>query len=180
MFTIEIGGWDVVLKEEWLWNLGPITMDFKYLYMSFTKGTNIHLNGLHLVSLKLSPLITWRSYWRKATQSFTSTFGSNSNGVFDAIATLYCQENDKQQTPSNVISHNVTFLTPWLSSLLRRFMRTCVISDLTVQTTYSRRYSNVIDIGILTSHFINLHYMCAMGATFLDVNWCRVTSLHQW
>jgi hypothetical protein len=39
----------------------------------------------------------------------TSTFGSNSDGAFDAIATLYCQENDKQLTPSNVVSHDVSF-----------------------------------------------------------------------
>jgi hypothetical protein len=38
----------------------------------------------------------------------TSTFGSNLM-AFDAIATLYFRENDKQWTPSNVVSHDVTF-----------------------------------------------------------------------
>jgi hypothetical protein len=46
------------------------------------------------------------------------------------------------------------------------FTWTRVISDLTVQTPYSRRYNDVIDIEIPTSHFVGLHYMCAMGVTF--------------
>jgi hypothetical protein len=41
----------------------------------------------------------------------TSKFGSNFDGAFDAIATLYCRENDKHRTPSNIVSHDVTFLT---------------------------------------------------------------------
>jgi hypothetical protein len=44
-------------------------------------------------------------------------------------------------------------------------MRTRVISDLTVQTPYSRRYNDVKDIGIPTSNFVGLHYVDAMGAT---------------
>jgi hypothetical protein len=35
MFSIEMGGSDVVLGVEWLCTLVPITMDFKELYMSF-------------------------------------------------------------------------------------------------------------------------------------------------
>ena len=31
MFSIEMGHYDRVLGEEWLWTLGPITMDFKDL-----------------------------------------------------------------------------------------------------------------------------------------------------
>jgi hypothetical protein len=37
MFSIEMGGCDVVLCVKWLCTLGPNTMDFKDLYMSFTK-----------------------------------------------------------------------------------------------------------------------------------------------
>jgi hypothetical protein len=33
----DMGECDIVLGEEWLCTLGPITMDFKELYMSFTK-----------------------------------------------------------------------------------------------------------------------------------------------
>jgi hypothetical protein len=35
MFSIEMGGCDIVLGVEWLQTLGPITMDFCELYMSF-------------------------------------------------------------------------------------------------------------------------------------------------
>jgi hypothetical protein len=35
MFSIEMGGCDIVLGVEWLQTLGPITMDFHELYMSF-------------------------------------------------------------------------------------------------------------------------------------------------
>jgi hypothetical protein len=35
MFCIEMGGCDIVLGVEWLQTLGPITMDFRELYMSF-------------------------------------------------------------------------------------------------------------------------------------------------
>jgi hypothetical protein len=35
MFSIEMGGSDIVLAIEWLCTPGPITVDFKELYMSF-------------------------------------------------------------------------------------------------------------------------------------------------
>jgi hypothetical protein len=47
LFSIDMGGCDIVLGEEWLHMLGPITMDFKELYMSFTKEGHVHiLRGL--------------------------------------------------------------------------------------------------------------------------------------
>jgi hypothetical protein len=95
----------------------------------------------------------------------TSTFGSNSDSAFDAIATFVCQDNGKQQTPSNVISHDITFPMTYISSLLRHFMKTRVISDLAIQTPYSRHYNDVKDIEISTSNFVGLHYVDAIGAT---------------
>jgi len=35
MFSIHMGGCDIVLGAEWLCTLGPITMDFQELYMRF-------------------------------------------------------------------------------------------------------------------------------------------------
>jgi len=35
MFSIAMGGCDIVLGVEWLRTLGPITMDFQELYISF-------------------------------------------------------------------------------------------------------------------------------------------------
>jgi hypothetical protein len=47
MFSIEMGGCEVVLKAKWLCTLGPISMDFKDLYMSFGKeGWKHTLEGL--------------------------------------------------------------------------------------------------------------------------------------
>ena len=37
MFSISMGGCDIVLGVEWLQILGPITMDYQELYMSFTQ-----------------------------------------------------------------------------------------------------------------------------------------------
>jgi hypothetical protein len=34
-FSIEMGGYDIILVVEWLQTLVPITMDFHELYMSF-------------------------------------------------------------------------------------------------------------------------------------------------
>jgi hypothetical protein len=87
----------------------------------------------------------------KYEELFTSTFGSNLDGAFDVIATLYCRENDKQQNPSNVVSHEVTFLTTQISSLLRRFMQTCVISDLIFQTPYIHHKTDVSKVVRPTS-----------------------------
>jgi hypothetical protein len=40
MFSIATGGCDVVLGVEWIRTLGPITMDYQELYMSFTKDAH--------------------------------------------------------------------------------------------------------------------------------------------
>eukprot|EP00253_Pinus_taeda_P016779 PITA_16779 len=42
MFTIHMGGCDIVLGAEWLCTLGPITMDFQELYMSFKQNNHTH------------------------------------------------------------------------------------------------------------------------------------------
>jgi hypothetical protein len=54
MFSIEMGGCDIVLGVEWLRTLGPITMDFLELYMSFKKdGHSYTLKGLKVGSLEI-------------------------------------------------------------------------------------------------------------------------------
>eukprot|EP00253_Pinus_taeda_P028551 PITA_28551 len=42
MFVIHMGGCDIVLGAEWLRILGPITMDFQELYMSFKQNNSTH------------------------------------------------------------------------------------------------------------------------------------------
>eukprot|EP00253_Pinus_taeda_P029380 PITA_29380 len=47
MFAIHMGGCDIVLGADWLRTLGPITMDFQELYMSFKQKNYTHtLRGL--------------------------------------------------------------------------------------------------------------------------------------
>jgi hypothetical protein len=42
MFSISMGGCDIVLGVEWLHTLGPITMDYQDLYMSFTQEAHTY------------------------------------------------------------------------------------------------------------------------------------------
>ena len=42
MFSIDMGGCDIVLGAEWLRTLVMVTMDFKELYMSFVKDSHTH------------------------------------------------------------------------------------------------------------------------------------------
>lgn len=42
-FSINMGGCDIMLGVEWLSTLGPVTMDFKDLYMIFMKGYHTHM-----------------------------------------------------------------------------------------------------------------------------------------
>eukprot|EP00253_Pinus_taeda_P035006 PITA_35006 len=42
LFAIHMGGCDIVLGAEWLRTLGPITMDFQELYMSFKQNNSTH------------------------------------------------------------------------------------------------------------------------------------------
>jgi hypothetical protein len=51
MFAIDMGGCDIVLGVEWLRTLGPITMDFQELYMSFVKDSHTYL----LQGMKINP-----------------------------------------------------------------------------------------------------------------------------
>lgn len=47
MFDIDVGGCDIVIRAKWLHTLGPVTMDFKELYLSFTQNSHTHmLKGL--------------------------------------------------------------------------------------------------------------------------------------
>lgn len=43
MFAIYMGGCEIVLGVEWLHSLGPITMNFQELYMSFVKDSHTYL-----------------------------------------------------------------------------------------------------------------------------------------
>jgi hypothetical protein len=42
MFSIQMGGYDVVLGEYWLQTLGLVTMEFQELYIIFNKSGHKH------------------------------------------------------------------------------------------------------------------------------------------
>ena len=57
MFAINMGGCEIVLGAEWLRTLGPITMDFRELYMSFKQNKYTHtLCGLQASDLSIISL----------------------------------------------------------------------------------------------------------------------------
>jgi len=52
MLIFEMCGCDIVLGEKCLRTLGPVTMDFKEVYMSFTQDSQTHtINDLQAGSL---------------------------------------------------------------------------------------------------------------------------------
>ena len=54
MFAINMGGCDIVLGADWLRNLGPILMDFKYLTMQFDQeGHQYKFQGIIVGSPKI-------------------------------------------------------------------------------------------------------------------------------
>jgi hypothetical protein len=54
MFSIDMGGCDIVLGEEWIRNLGPILMDFKELTMQFDQeGQQYKFQGITVGSSKI-------------------------------------------------------------------------------------------------------------------------------
>ena len=54
MFSIDMGGCDIVLGAEWLRNMGPILMDFKELTMQFIqKGQQYKFQGITTNSLEI-------------------------------------------------------------------------------------------------------------------------------
>jgi hypothetical protein len=51
MFSIDMGGCDIVLSAEWLRTLGPILMDFKELTMQFDhEGQQYKIQGINVGS----------------------------------------------------------------------------------------------------------------------------------
>ena len=43
MFSIDMGGCDIMLGFEWLRNMGLITTDFQELYMRFVKDSHTYM-----------------------------------------------------------------------------------------------------------------------------------------
>jgi hypothetical protein len=62
MFSINMGGCDIVLGADWIRTLGPILMDFKELTMQFDQeGHQYKFQGITLVHLRSLVPIAWKS-----------------------------------------------------------------------------------------------------------------------
>jgi hypothetical protein len=68
MFSIDMGGGDIVLGVEWLCTLGPILMDFKELTMQFQQeGEKYQFQGLIVGSPEITISHVWKISSTKAT-----------------------------------------------------------------------------------------------------------------
>jgi hypothetical protein len=77
IFSIDVGGFDIVVGVEWLRTLGQITMDFKELYMIFTKEGHAHtLRGIQTGSPKTVSAHIMEKLLNKGHSSIISQFNS--------------------------------------------------------------------------------------------------------
>jgi hypothetical protein len=66
MFSIDMGGCDIVLGAEWLRTLGPILMDFKELTMQFNQeGQQYKFQGITVVPRRSLVPIAWKRCSKK-------------------------------------------------------------------------------------------------------------------
>jgi hypothetical protein len=66
MFSIEMGGCDIVLGVEWLCTLGPILTDFKELTIQFQQeGQRYHIQGLTVGSLEIISFHRMENFLKK-------------------------------------------------------------------------------------------------------------------
>jgi hypothetical protein len=79
MFSIDMGGCDIVLGVEWLHTLGPITMDFKDLTMQFQQeGQQYKFQGIttgssEIISSHHGKVTQKRSFWHHFPTPFHSS-----------------------------------------------------------------------------------------------------------
>ena len=80
MFAIDMGGCDIVLGVEWLCTLGLVAMDFKELYLTFTKNSHSHtlntLKGLQVGSPKIISSHRGEKLLKKGHSSVVAQFNA--------------------------------------------------------------------------------------------------------
>jgi hypothetical protein len=77
MFSIFMGGGDIVLGVEWLHTLGLITMDYQELYMSFTQKSHPYtLRGLQAGSPETISSHRMEKIFKKGHHGVISQFNS--------------------------------------------------------------------------------------------------------
>ena len=78
MFSMPLGGCDVILGTQWLHALGPILWDFAKLWMQFSVNGKKHtLNGLQPRSLRII-----------STHRMENILKKNTNGVIDQLHSI--------------------------------------------------------------------------------------------
>eukprot|EP00253_Pinus_taeda_P035434 PITA_35434 len=77
MFSIHMGGCDIVLGADWLRTLGPITMDFQELYMSFKQNNHTHtLRGLQAGAPSIISLHRMEKLLKKGNHGVVAQFNA--------------------------------------------------------------------------------------------------------
>lgn len=77
LFTINIGGCAIILKEKWLCTFRPINMDFKELYRSFTNKGHLHtLRGIPTGSLEIVNFHHMEKLLKKGHSNIISQFNA--------------------------------------------------------------------------------------------------------
>jgi hypothetical protein len=77
MFSIAMGGFDIVLGVEWLCTLRQITMDYQELYMIFTQEAHTYsLHGLHVGSPKIINFHIMEKLLNKSHHTVIAQFNS--------------------------------------------------------------------------------------------------------
>ena len=106
MFSLPLGGCDVVLGTQWLHTLGPILWDFAKLWMQFSiNGTKHTLRGLQPGSLSLISLHHMENILKKI-----------SHGVIAQLYFIQMQPLAVSTTPLD-LSFRCTFQMPYFSKL---------------------------------------------------------------
>jgi hypothetical protein len=104
MFSIDIGGCDIVLGAEWIRNLGPILMDFKELTMQFDQeGEKYKFQGIIIISLEIISSHCMEKILKKGHSGFISQLHS-----IQATETSFVL----QDLQSILSKHQVVFYTP--------------------------------------------------------------------
>jgi hypothetical protein len=75
LFSIDMGGCDIVLGVEWLCTLGPVTLSFKEIYMGFTKEGHLP-HSLREISLETIISHCMQKLLNKVQSNIISQFNS--------------------------------------------------------------------------------------------------------
>jgi len=124
MFSISMGGCEIVLGVEWLHTLGPITMDYQKLYMSFTQEAHTYtLHCLHARSQEIISSHRMEKLVKKGHHGVMSQFNSihvqepSSPKIHPVLQLIMEKHNQVFETPMELPPSEVRMITSSLSFL---------------------------------------------------------------